>query len=117
MPVALAHFFKARKQLAIFDDHIPSRNVRTFVVRVVNRQCVDLPGMQAYIQAVYAATDYYLSSLTPEDLDQTVDLSSIGIGQVTRAWVLSRLVIGHADNICGEISCLKGLQGMQGYPI
>ena len=78
---------------------------------------VDLPGMQAYTQAVYAATDDYLSSPSPEDLDHTVDLSSIGIGQVTRAWVLSRLVIGHADNICGEISCLKGLQGAQGYPI
>ena len=78
---------------------------------------VDLPGMQDYTQAVYAATDDYLSALTPEDLDQVVDLSHIGMGQVTRAWIFSRLVIGHADNICGEISCLKGIQGAQGYPI
>ncbi len=85
--------------------------------RWAGRVQVDLPEMQAYTQAVYAATDGYLSSLTPEDLDQTIDLSNLGMGQVTRAWVLSRLVIGHADNICGEISCLKGLQGVQGYPI
>ena len=78
---------------------------------------VDLTGMQAYTQAVYATTDDYLSSLTPEDLDQTIDLSHLGMGQVTRAWVFSRLVIGHADNLCGEISCLKGLQGVQGYPV
>jgi hypothetical protein len=25
-------------------------------------------------------------------------------------------VIGHTDNITGEISCLKGLQGQKGYP-
>lgn len=78
---------------------------------------VDLPAMQGYTQAVYAATADYLSSLAPEDLEQVIDLSTIGIGKVTRAWVFSRLVIGHADNLCGEISCLKGLQGAQGYPI
>lgn len=78
---------------------------------------VDLPTMQEYTQAVYAATANYLSSLAPEDLEQVVDLSNLGMGQVTRAWVFSRLVIGHADNLCGEISCLKGLQGEQGYPI
>jgi hypothetical protein len=79
---------------------------------------VNLPAKQeGYTQAVYAATNAYLSSLAPEDLDQVADLSNIGIGKVTRAWVFSRLVVGHADNICGEISCLKGLQGVQGYPI
>jgi hypothetical protein len=59
----------------------------------------------------------YLSSLALEDLDQVVNLSNLGIGQVTRAWVMSRLVIGHGDHIYGEICCLKGLQGVQGYPI
>src|ERR1051326_7570944 len=78
---------------------------------------VDLPAMHEYVQAVYATTTDYLSSLAPEDLEQVLDLSNVGIGQVTQAWVFSRLVIGHADNLCGEISCLKGLQGAQGYPI
>jgi hypothetical protein len=73
--------------------------------------------MQEYTQAVYAASADYLSSLVPEDLDQLVDLSSLGIGQVTRAWVISHLVISHADNECGEISCVKGLQGTRGYPV
>lgn len=78
---------------------------------------VDLPALQEYTQAVYAASAAYLSSLVPEDLDQVVDLSSLGIGQVTRAWVMSRLLIAHADNECGEISCVKGLQGTRGYPV
>jgi hypothetical protein len=78
---------------------------------------VNLPDMRAYVEAVYSATVDYLTSLAPEDVDRTIDLSNLGMGQVTRAWVISRLVIGHADNICGEISCLKGLQGAQGYPI
>ena len=65
----------------------------------------------------YTATNEYLSLLAPEDLDQTADLSNLGMGHVTRAWIFSRLIIGHMDNICGEISCLKGLQGLQGYPL
>jgi len=35
---------------------------------------------------------------------------------VNVAWILNGLIIAHASNICGEISCLKGLQGARGYP-
>jgi hypothetical protein len=38
------------------------------------------------------------------------------MGQVMLAWILSREVVAHADDITGEISCLKGLQGRKGYP-
>jgi hypothetical protein len=77
---------------------------------------VDLPTTQEYAKAVYANTDEYLASLSLDDLDKQLDLSGAGSGQVTLGWVLSRLVVGHVDNIAGEISCLKGLQGLQGYP-
>ncbi len=77
---------------------------------------VDLPAMREYAQAVYAASDDYLASLTPEDLDRPMDLSSLGVGQVNLAWALHMLLIGHVNNIHGEISCLKGLQGAKGYP-
>jgi DinB superfamily len=76
---------------------------------------VDLPAMRQYAQAIYAASDNYLASLTPNDLDRVIDLSRLGVGQVTLAHALSRLVIAHVDNIIGEISCLKGLQGAKGY--
>ncbi|MFL5734280.1 MAG: DinB family protein [Chloroflexia bacterium] len=77
---------------------------------------VDIPAVREYARAVYAASDQYVASLTPEDLDRLIDLSGEGTGSVTLGWILSRQVAGHADNIAGEISCLKGLQGLQGYP-
>ena len=77
---------------------------------------VELPALKEYAQAVYASTGEYLSSLTPEDLDTPIDLSGLGFSQSNLGWVLSALVVGHVNNIAGEISCLKGLQGAKGYP-
>jgi hypothetical protein len=77
---------------------------------------VDLDAFRAYARAVYASSDEYLATLTPEDLDRTLDLSGTGMGTDRLGRLLSRQVVGHADNIAGEISCLKGLQGLQGYP-
>jgi hypothetical protein len=76
---------------------------------------VDLPQLREYGKAVYAASDDYMATLSPDDLGKTADLSSLAMSPVTVAWVLSRYVAGHADNICGEASCLKGLQGAKGY--
>jgi hypothetical protein len=88
-----------------FDQYMPwTRNVR-----------IDLPALREYAQAVYADTDAYVTSLTPEALDRTLDLTVVGAGQMPVSWIMSRMVVGHLDNICGEISCLKGLQGGQGY--
>jgi len=78
---------------------------------------VDLPATRCYAQAVHTATDAYLASLTDEDLTKDLDLTSFGLGHMTIAAFLSRLVLGHIDNMCGEISVLKGLQGAKGYPI
>ena len=77
---------------------------------------IDLPAFREYARGVYANTEQYLAGLKPEDLDRRLDLSGTGEGQVTLGSVLSRQVVAHADNIAGEISCLKGLQGLQGYP-
>jgi hypothetical protein len=77
---------------------------------------VDLAQARDYAQAVYASSDEYLASLTPEALDTPLDLSGIGMGQVSLGWAISLLVIGHINNLAGEISCLKGIQGAKGYP-
>ena len=74
---------------------------------------LDLPAARAYAQAVYAATDAYLAGLTAEDLDRDVDL--FGMSQSLGA-ALGNFVIGHCHDMMGEISCLKGLQGVRGYP-
>ena len=77
---------------------------------------VSVPMLRRYALAVYDASDNYLASLDEATLQRELDLSSMGYGKVTVAWVVSKLVIGHAYSIAGEIACLKGLQGLKGYP-
>jgi hypothetical protein len=77
---------------------------------------VDLPALKAYAQAVYAASDAYLASLRGKDLDRPVDLAALGLGQSTVGFMINNGILGNAFTHCGEISCLKGLQGKRGYP-
>jgi hypothetical protein len=75
---------------------------------------VDLPSLREYAQAVYAASDQYLASLTPDALDQPMEVP--GLGTTTLAYVLGRFLVAHVDQMTGEISAIKGIQGRQGYP-
>jgi len=75
---------------------------------------VDLPATRLYGQAVYAATDAYLASLSPDQLGQLPDAPLPG--SQTLCWVIHNLVILHAGIHTGEIAVLKGLQGLTGYP-
>jgi hypothetical protein len=77
---------------------------------------VDLPAARRYAQAVYENAQTYLVSLTPEDLEREIDLSANGLGVQTVSWCLNTLVTSHLNNMIGEISTLKGLQGARGYP-
>jgi len=77
---------------------------------------VDLPTFREYAQAVYASTDGYLASLTPDDLDRPVDLAGFGLGVQSTNWAIYNFVIGHAANHTGEISTIKGCQDLMGYP-
>jgi hypothetical protein len=77
---------------------------------------VNLPALQQYAQAVYANTEEYLASLSDDDLDRALDLSALGLGQHTVASLLST-ALSNVQWHCGEIACLKGLQGMRGYPV
>lgn len=77
---------------------------------------VDLPALHEYAAAVFAATDQYLAGLSVDELSQARDLTNVGLGVVTVAWIISALLIGHMHNLAGEISAIKGAQGLQGYP-
>lgn len=70
----------------------------------------DLAQFRAYAQKVYAASDAYLASLTEADLDRPSPFGA------SVAHMISRALIGHVDNLTGEISAAKGVQGLQGYP-
>ena len=76
----------------------------------------DLPALKEYAQAVYTTTGEYLASLTDADLATEVDLSQVGFDKRPLSWCLNALVISHVNNMAGEVSCLKGLQGAKGYP-
>lgn len=78
---------------------------------------VDLTALRAYAKAVYEATDAYLAGLTDADLDRPVDLTGLGLGRIPLRQLLLRGLLGNALTHCGEISCLKGLQGGKGYPV
>lgn len=78
---------------------------------------VDMPKFREYAQAVYIATDEYLASLNDKDLENPVDMTQVGLGQKTLAWALSTLLVGHIHDMTGEISVLKGIQGLKGYPM
>lgn len=74
---------------------------------------VDLPAVRAYAQAVYTATDDYLAFLNDESLNQPLDLGPSG--QYTLGSFLN-VILSNVTWHTGEISCLKGLQGLRGYP-
>lgn len=77
---------------------------------------IDWPALQQYGQTVFANTDEYLATLNDSDLNRPLDLSALGLGQHTVGSLLTTM-IANVNWHCGEIACLKGLQGVRGYPI
>ena len=74
---------------------------------------VDLPALHEYAQAIAADLQKWLSSLTPKDLERKLNTP---IGEYSLAQTLETFVIWHINAHCGEISALKGCQGVKGYP-
>jgi hypothetical protein len=79
---------------------------------------VEIAKLQEYAKATYAQTEDYLDSLSDDDfMNKKVDLTSWGMGADYPLWrFFHRFIIGHADNLTGEISSVKGLQDLKGYP-
>jgi hypothetical protein len=78
---------------------------------------VDLAALRAYAQAVFAATDAYLATLTDADLDQVLQFpEGFEFPPQPLGTFLGTILIGHVNNHAGEISVLKGVQGARGYP-
>jgi hypothetical protein len=64
----------------------------------------DLVPLRQYAQQVFKATDTYLAGLAPEAASQTIDLSRLGQGKPTIAWVVSKFVVLELAQICGELT-------------
>lgn len=76
---------------------------------------VDLPATREYAAAVHASARDYFDVLTPEALERTVDAPLAEGSPRTVAGLLSAM-IGELLQHTGEISTLKRLQGLKGYP-
>lgn len=76
---------------------------------------VDLAALRTYAQAVHQATDAFLATADDSVLDQPVDLNEVGMGYVNGAAVFF-LALGNNLVHLGEISAIKGLLGLVGYP-
>jgi len=77
---------------------------------------VDLDALTRYANAVAESTDGFVASLSPRDLERTVDLSALDFGERTLGWVLGAGVLGHLLAHWGEMSALQGLHGGRGFP-
>jgi hypothetical protein len=74
---------------------------------------IDLPALHEYARATADTLQEWLTSLTPEDLERTIETT---IGELSLAQMLEAYVIWHINVHCGEISAIKGCQGLTGYP-
>lgn len=75
---------------------------------------LDLASFQEYTNAVFAATDEYLQSLSDADLDREVEFVP---GQKTTVGrLLGRIGVFHLGFHIGEASAIKGVQNLKGIP-
>lgn len=77
---------------------------------------VDLPVLRGYAREVFAEADRFLESLPADAAARPVDLSAMGFGPRTLGWVISTTIM-NVNLHCGEVACLKGIQGLTGYPV
>jgi hypothetical protein len=73
----------------------------------------DLSELHAYAGQVRTTAQKWLSSLTPQDLERTTPTTA---GEINWGQAVAMFIIWHINAHCGEISALKGCQGLKGYP-
>ena len=79
------------------------------------RMTMDWAAFQQYATAIRATMGGILVGLAEEDLRRDIDMTPFGIG----IWKGLDLFLLHAHHPYihgGEIACLKGMQGKQGWP-
>ncbi len=80
------------------------------------RVTLDLEQGQQYAEAVFNQSDAYLASISAEDLDRTCDLSAFGMSDAEPVSTALSIILANSNWHTGEVSTIKGIQGLQGYP-
>jgi hypothetical protein len=86
-----------RRVAPVYETHWPGKGPAHYSTG-------DLMPLRAYAQQVFAATDAYLAKLGPDAATETVDLSRLGQGRPTVAWVVSKFVVLQLAQIYGELT-------------
>jgi uncharacterized damage-inducible protein DinB len=73
----------------------------------------DLSELHQFASDVRSTAQDWLSSLTPADLERKRDTT---VGELNVGQMLEIYIVWHINAHCGEISALKGCQGLKGYP-
>ncbi|MEZ4708804.1 MAG: DinB family protein [Caldilineaceae bacterium] len=79
----------------------------------LNSVRIEGEAVHAYAKAVFAAVDDYLSTLSDDDLGREIEFP---FGKYSVGWAFNIMLL---NTLChtGEISTIKGLQGLKGYPM
>jgi len=77
---------------------------------------ITIPEVYEYAKAVFKSTEDYIDTLVDEDLLKNIDMSMFGMGERSQGDMIHMMILGHIWSIMGEISVLKGIQGLKGYP-
>lgn len=77
---------------------------------------IDVKKFREYARAVFAASEAHIATLSDADLEKDVDMSAFGMGSRKAHDFIANMIVGHANSIMGEVSVLKGIQGLKGYP-
>jgi hypothetical protein len=77
---------------------------------------VDVAALKEFAAEVFSATEEFVANLDEEALGRMIDLSFVGLGEKSVADVITMLIVQHCDTFSGEISAIKGVFGLKGYP-
>jgi hypothetical protein len=74
---------------------------------------VELTDLHKRAVEIKKAYQVWFSSITPADLDVEFNTS---VGPLTVGQTVELYIVWHINVHCGEISAIKGCQGLKGYP-
>ena len=74
---------------------------------------VDVAACRAYAQTVYAQSEAFIGGVDDATLAREIQTP---MGPMSLATAFTTLVTGHCNNLAGEISAIKGVFGLRGYP-
>ncbi len=77
---------------------------------------VQVEVLRAYAGAVFSTTEEFVAGVDEDTLSREIDLSAVGLGTKLFPDVVTMLIVQHCDNLAGEISAIKGVFGLKGYP-